>query len=130
MANFNAEELLNNGMSKAQELISNPDAIDDLLQQLENTLQDIPVAGSVLAEVPLMVSMVKGYVQKTYTEVSPKVILTMVSAFIYLVKKQDLISDKIPIVGKLDDIAVLTLALKFVQPELEAFRTWRDSQKA
>lgn len=130
MANINAEELLNKGMDKAQELIGDPAAVDDLLVRLENTMQDIPVAGSVLAEVPLMISMVKGYVQKTYTDVSPKVILTMVSAFIYLVKKQDLIPDKIPVIGKLDDIAVLTLALKFVQPELETFKAWRDGEKA
>ena len=45
-------------------------------------------------------------------------------------KAQDLISDKIPIVGKLDDIAVLTFALKFVQPELETFKTWSDNQTA
>ena len=126
MADFNPEDLLNNGMSKAKELMEDPSAIDDLLKNLEASLADVPVAGSVLAEIPLMISMVKGYVQKTYTNVSPKVIITMVSAFIYLVKKNDLIPDSVPFVGKLDDIAVLTLALKLVQPELEAFKQWRD----
>ncbi|MBQ9614341.1 MAG: DUF1232 domain-containing protein [Lachnospiraceae bacterium] len=130
MSDFNAQEILENGMNKAEELLQDPSAMDDLLVKMENSVSDIPVAGSVLAQIPLMISMVKGYIQKTYTEVSPKVILTMVSAFIYIVKRNDLIPDKIPVIGKLDDIAVITLALKFVEPELEAFKTWRDGQKA
>ena len=132
MSDFNAQEILENGMNKAEELLQDPSAMDDLLVKMENSVSDIPVAGSVLAQIPLMISMVKGYIQKTYTEVSPKVILTMVSAFIYIVKRNDLIPDRIPVIGKLDDIAVITLALKFVEPELEAFKTWRDGdgQKA
>ena len=130
MSDFNAQEILENGMNKAEELLQDPTAMDDLLVKMENSVSDIPVAGSVLAQIPLMISMVKGYIQKTYTEVSPKVILTMVSAFIYIVKRNDLIPDRIPVIGKLDDIAVITLALKFVEPELEAFKTWREGQKA
>ena len=56
----------------------------------------------------------------------PKVLATIVAAFLYLVKGKDLIPDKIPIVGMADDLAVLGLALKFVEPELNAYRAWRD----
>ena len=124
-----AKELLESGIGEAQELIKNPSKVDDLLVQLEQKLSGVPVAGTTLAEVPLMISMVKSYITKEYAEVSPKVIATIVAAFLYLVKKKDLIPDNIPVVGKLDDIAVVALALKFVEPELKAFAQWRDGNQ-
>ena len=75
-----------------------------------------------------MVSMVKSYATKEYAAVSPKVVATIVSAFLYLVKRKDLIPDNLPILGQLDDIAVVVLALNFVQPEINAFREWKAAQ--
>ena len=77
-----------------------------------------------------MVAMVKGWITQEYTQVSPKVIACLVGAIIYLVKQKDLISDKIPIIGYVDDIAVLGLALKLSEPELKAFSEWRAAKKA
>ena len=121
------KELIDNGVSQAQELVNNPSQLDQLLKNLENTVKDIPAFGGVLSDILTMVAMVKGYITKEYTQVSPKVIFTIVSAFIYLLKKKDLINDGVPIVGMADDIAVITFALKFVEPELNAFKAWRDA---
>ena len=124
-----AKELLDGGLSKAQDLLKDTSKVDDLLKQLEDKLEEIPNVGNVLSNVPLMISMVKGYITKEYTEVSPKVIVTMLSAFVYLVKKKDIIPDNIPVLGQLDDIAVVGLALTFVEPELRAFEAWRDNKE-
>jgi len=121
------KEIIDNGVSQAQELVKNPSELDQLLKNLENTVKDIPAFGGVLSDILTMVAMVKGYITKEYTQVSPKVIFTIVSAFIYLLKKKDLINDGVPIVGMADDIAVITFALKFVEPELNAFKAWRDA---
>ena len=53
----------------------------------------------------------------------------MVGAFLYVVKDKDLISDNIPIVGRADDIAVVGLALKFVEPEVKAYKAWREGRR-
>lgn len=123
-----AKELLGSGMAQAQELVKDPSKIDDLLIQLEAKLKEIPKVGDMFANVPLMISMVKGYVTGSYSEVSPKVIVSLVAAALYLVKKKDLIPDNIPILGHADDIAVLMLALKLSEPELDAFDAWRKSR--
>ena len=124
-----AKALLDTGIAEAQELIKEPSKVDDVLIQLENKLQEVPAIGDTLSDLPLMISMVKSYITKEYSEVSPKVIATLVGAFLYLVKKKDIIPDNIPVVGIADDLAVLGLALKLSEPELKAFSEWRDAQK-
>lgn len=123
-----ARELLDKGVEEAEEVIQNPSKVDEILLQLEAKLKEVPAIGSTLADLPLMISMVKAWIKKEYTEVSPKVIACLVGAVIYLLKKKDLISDSIPIVGIVDDIAVLGLALKLSEPELKAYAEWRDGK--
>lgn len=121
-----AKNMVEKGVGEAQELLKNPSKIDDLLVQLEEKLKGVPVAGDLLSSVPLMISMVKSYVNGSYKEVSPKVIASLVAAFLYLLKGKDLIPDGIPLLGYADDIAVLGVALKICEPELKAYSAWRD----
>lgn len=123
-----ARELLDEGTQEAQEVIQNPSKVDELLLQLEEKLKEVPAIGSTLADLPLMISMVKAWVTKEYTEVSPKVIACLVGAIIYLLKRKDLISDSIPVIGIVDDLAVMALALKLSEPELKAYAEWRDAK--
>ena len=123
-----AKKLMEGGIGEAQELLKNPSKIDGLLEQLEDKLRGIPVGGDLLASVPLMIAMVKSYINGSYKEVSPKVIASLVATFLYLVKRKDLIPDNIPLVGHVDDLAVLGVALKICEPELKAFAAWRDGQ--
>ncbi|MBQ6382752.1 MAG: DUF1232 domain-containing protein [Clostridia bacterium] len=125
-----AKELLDKGVAEAQEIIKNPSRVDEILLQLEEKLKTVPAIGETLADLPLMIAMVKAWVKKEYTEVSPKVIACLVGAFLYLIRKKDLIPDYIPIVGIADDLAVLGLALKLSEPELKAFSEWRASHTA
>jgi len=123
-----AKELLEKGISQAEELIKNPSEVDELLVSLEAKLKEVPAIGETLSGIPLMISMVKAWIKKEYTVVSPKVIACLVGSFIYLVKKKDLIPDSLPVIGIADDVAVLGLALKMSEPELQAFAQWRDEQ--
>ena len=123
-----AQELLNKGISEAQDVIQNPSKVDELLMQLEDKLRSVPAIGETLADVPLMVAMVKAWVKKEYTVVSPKVIACLVGAMLYMLKKKDLIPDYIPVIGMADDLVVLGLALKMSEPELKAFSEWRAAQ--
>ena len=123
-----AQEVLNDQIAEAEEVLNNPSKMDEILVQLEEKLKTVPVIGSTLADVPLMVAMIKAWITKEYTVVSPKVIACLVGAVIYLIKRKDLISDSIPIVGHVDDLAVLGLALKLSENELQAFSEWRNGR--
>ena len=124
-----ARGLLDNGIEEAQQVIQNPSKVDEILVQLEEKLKEVPSVGKTLSEVPLMIAMVKAWITKDYTEVSPKVIACLVGAMIYLIKKKDLISDNIPIIGIADDLGVMALALKLSEPELKAFAEWRAAKE-
>ena len=124
-----SQKLLNTVISKVKSIIRNPADVDKILIQLEEKLKTVPVAGTVLADVPLMIAMIKAWIKKEYTVVSTKVIISLVGAALYIVNRNDLIPDSWPLIGMIDDLAVLGLALKISEPELKAFSAWRDAQK-
>lgn len=128
--NLNMEQvkgLLENSTAQAESILNDPSKVDEILIQLEEKLKEVPAIGDTLSDLPLMIAMVKGYVTKEYSRVSPKVIALLLGSFIYLVKKNDLISDKIPVLGIADDLAVLGLALKLSENELNEFSEWRKA---
>ena len=118
-------EILDKMTGEAKDFVNNPSRMDTLLVELEQKLKAVPAIGETMSELPVLVAMVKSWIKKEY-QVSPKVLAIIAGAFLYLVKKKDLIPDYIPVVGIADDVAVLTLALKFVQPELDAYRAWKE----
>ena len=54
-----AQELLNKGIGEAKDLVQDPSKVDDLLVQLEEKLKAVPAIGDTLADLPLMIAMVK-----------------------------------------------------------------------
>ena len=59
-----AEELLEGGKGKAEEILEDGGKMDQLLEQVENKLETVPKAGEFLAGVPLMIALLKDYIQK------------------------------------------------------------------
>lgn len=125
-----AKTVLNNGMEEAKAIIDNPEKVEEVLKQVGDKLATVPVLGNLFTELPDMISLVQSYITKEYTEVSPKVILAAVGSFIYLINRKDLIPDRIPVIGMLDDIAVVGLALEMVKPELKAYREMKAAKAA
>ena len=123
-----AKEILDSGIDQATDVLKSNEQVSRVLEQVQAKVKEIPMLESAVKDFPVMVSMVKSYATKEYAAVSPKVVATIVSAFLYLVKRKDLIPDNLPILGQLDDIAVVVLALNFVQPEINAFREWKAAQ--
>ena len=54
-----AQEVLNKGIKEAEEVVKNPSKVDEILIQLEEKLKGVPVIGSTLADLPLMIAMIK-----------------------------------------------------------------------
>ena len=123
------QELLDASAAKVEAVMKDSAALENILQSAEEKLSSIPGVGKYAANLPTMFSMIRSYLAKEYTDVSYKVIATMVGALVYMLKGKDLIPDKIPLIGAIDDLAVLGLAITVNTPELDAYRAWRDGQK-
>lgn len=125
-----AKELIEGGIAQAQELMNDPTKVEELLAQLQEQIKNLPETfQGAAANVPLMAQMVKSYITKEYTEVSPKVVASLVAAFLYLVKGKDLIPDNIPMLGVADDLAVATFVMKLCEPELNSYAEWREANQ-
>lgn len=122
------QELLNESSSKVESIMKDTAALENILQSAEQKLKDIPGVGQYAAKLPLMLSMIRSYMAKEYTEVSPKVVVSMVGALVYMLKGKDLIPDKFPLIGAVDDLAVLGLCLQLNDKEFSAYANWRQEK--
>ena len=121
-----AKGIIDDNVQKAQTFIDDPEQINGLLEELQAKMEGLPdTVSKAFNNVPVMADMVKSYVTREYTDVSPKVIISLVGAFVYLVKKNDIIPDNVPVIGFADDLAVATVAMAINEPELTAFAAWK-----
>jgi uncharacterized membrane protein YkvA (DUF1232 family) len=63
-----------------------------------------------------------------YRAISKGALVSVVAGLLYFLSPIDAIPDWIPVIGFLDDLAVLGWVMKKWSDELDAFRTWRDRQ--
>ncbi len=114
---------------KAKKLIQDKDKMDVFLERLEKKLALVPVVGEALSELPVLVSLVKAYINKRYTNIPIGSIIAIVGALIYFLSPIDLIPDLLPAIGLVDDAAVIALALKLVHDDVAEYKAWRDANQ-
>ena len=124
-----ARKELEKGYDKAEKVLKDKDKLERLLQRLEKKLKVIPKVGDTLANVPVMVSLVRSYVKKEYTDVPIGTIVAIVSAVAYIVSPIDIIPDVIPGIGHLDDAAVVVACLKLIGTDVKEYVKWRDENE-
>ena len=121
--------LLDQGKENADKFLEDGGKMDQLLEQAEKKLSEIPKAGEYFAEVPRMIALLKDRLQKDYDGASKKSLLAIVAALLYLVNPKDLIPDKYIGIGQLDDAAVIAAAVAVSKNDLDAYAAWRDANK-
>ena len=94
-----AYDVLRNNQAESEEILHDEDKLERLFQRLEKKLKIVPIVGSTLAEIPMMASLIKSYVQKEYTDIPVGTILAVIGALVYFVSPIDLIPDNIPGAG-------------------------------
>jgi uncharacterized membrane protein YkvA (DUF1232 family) len=79
-------------------------------------------------EVKDLIDMVRHYLRREYHEVPVFSILAAVAALLYILNPLDLIPDFIPLIGAIDDAAVLGLGLRLIATDVDRFRKWRSAR--
>ncbi len=115
---------------QAEQMLEDENKTKDFLDTVEKKFASIKVIGKGLSQIPLMINLIRSYLKKEYTNVPIGSILAILGALIYFLSPVDLIPDILPGIGKLDDAAVIAIALKLVSTDLECYAEWRQGQGA
>ena len=75
-----------------------------------------------------LIRFVIAYYKGEYRDVSLKTIAIAFAAVLYFLMPFDVIPDFIPIVGYLDDAAVVAWAIGEIKVELDKFKAWESSK--
>ncbi|HEY5983149.1 MAG TPA: DUF1232 domain-containing protein [Anaerolineales bacterium] len=73
----------------------------------------------------LLISMIKDYWARRYRQVPVGVVGAVVFTLLYVFNPLDLVPDVLPIVGQLDDAALVAACLMLVEHDLRTYESWK-----
>jgi uncharacterized membrane protein YkvA (DUF1232 family) len=73
----------------------------------------------------LMFGMLKDYRSGVYSNIPWFTIASIVFALLYVLNPLDLIPDFIPGLGYIDDFAILTITIRFIETDLHKYLDWK-----
>lgn len=85
--------------------------------------------GEIREDLPVLVRAVRAYSSGEYRKLPWKTVTSIVAALLYFVSPADLIPDFIPVIGYIDDAAVIALVLRGVRGDLTKFERWESKSR-
>ena len=82
--------------------------------------------GKLLKDIQLLVRLLNASMSGVYTGLSVRKLVAIVAAILYLISPLDVIPDFIPVVGYVDDAAVIAWVMKSIAEELKDFKIWEE----
>ena len=76
----------------------------------------------------LLIAIVKDYFSGVYRQIPYGAIASIVFTLIYVLNPFDLVPDMLPVIGQLDDVAVIGACLILVEQDLHKYKNWKTSQ--
>lgn len=96
------------------------------VKQLLINVSRLPLIGKYADDMLDLIDMVKDYKEGNYTVVPQRTINSILALLLYFASPIDLIPDVIPILGWLDDVAVIVFAYKMgIAKDLADYRDWK-----
>ena len=112
--------------SEAEVYAGDPKLLRELLRNAIGKLNVIPRGpfGDAWPYLLAMIRLGRAHQRSEYRDISTPKLLMVIAALIYFVSPVDVIPDWVPVLGHIDDAFVVTLALRSVRAELDAFMAW------
>ena len=117
------EEYLKKGVAKVK------DGDVEIAPKNQDTIEDKIVNASALRKYTelgkLMFGMLQDYRKGVYSSVPWFTIASIAFALLYVLNPLDLMPDFIPGLGYVDDFAILTITLRFIETDLHKYLDWK-----
>lgn len=88
------------------------------------------IAGEVWENLQLLSKMIKSAMSGEYKGIPSTTLVGGIAVLIYFISPIDLVPDFIPVIGLLDDAALLAWFMTSIKAELDKFREWEAMQPA
>ena len=126
--NMNFEEGYKKYESKAHEYFNDKEKAGDLLNKAKQKAgnNEVPLK-EIIEKLQLLFEVLQAWYKGTYKEMPKGTIIMIIASILYFVSPIDLIPDFVPVIGLLDDAAVVAFAIKQVSADLEKFKVWKES---
>jgi uncharacterized membrane protein YkvA (DUF1232 family) len=76
----------------------------------------------------LLIAVVKDYWSGKYRQIPYGSIASMAFTLIYVLNPFDIVPDMLPLVGQVDDIAVISACLLLVEHDLHNYKDWKQGK--
>lgn len=85
--------------------------------------------GQLTLTLPMLLRLARAWAVGDYRRVPWKALVLVVAALLYFINPLDLIPDYLPVVGYVDDAAVVAFVLRSIQDEVRKFEKWERSNR-
>jgi uncharacterized membrane protein YkvA (DUF1232 family) len=117
------EDYVNDSIIKIKE--DDVDVVMDNQQEISSKLVNVNVLKKYAELGKVMLGMLTDYRKGIYTKVPWFTIATIAFGFLYILNPFDIVPDFIPIIGYIDDLAVFSFGLRFIETDLHNYLDWK-----
>ena len=121
------KKFLDENKEKAKAFLADDEKMEKLFRDFEKKLKLIPKIGKRASDVAVLLSMLRAYIKKQYTDVSIATIIAAVAGLIYVVNPMDIVPEYILGVGVLDDAAIVGIILQAMHMDLNKYKKWQKA---
>jgi len=110
---------------EAEAVARDPERVRSLVQRsFDKIAKYRSEIGEIGAELPILLRLARSWASGEYRRVPLKAIVMIIAAALYFINPLDLIPDFLPVIGYVDDAAVVGYVLRTLRRELDTYRDW------
>lgn len=83
--------------------------------------------GALRYDLPVLLRLARAWARGDYRRIPWKSLVVLVAGLLYFLSPVDAIPDFIPVLGFLDDAAVIAYVLRSIQKDVRAFEEWEEA---
>lgn len=124
----NIRSILSNKFHEAQSIMDKKEKVLNVVSKGIKATASTSWAKKYKKDIELIGMMITDYVKNDYEYLNKSTIVIAISALLYIISPINKITDKIPFLKDIDNIAVITFALHAIREELKTYKLWLNTK--